>query len=187
MGSQRVSGRARLLESARRLFSKSGFHEVSVADLLDDSQLKAPSLYHHFGNKEGLYVAFVEASLRQLYDRLKVVASSSGSTEAKLRQAAFAILDGQRFDLLQVQRDLNLMSQSGHVHMVRSLIHDTIYCPMGRIFEQGIATEEVPADDPVRLSHLFIHSVYSLHTVYSLAGRPSPETYHWLVAKYVVK
>lgn len=160
---------------------------MSVADLLDDSQLKAPSLYHHFGNKEGLYIAFVEASFHHLNERLKAVSAGNGSTETRLRQAAYAIMEGQPFDLLQVRRDLNLMSRSSHVQVVRSWAHEYLYCPIGQIFEQGIASKEIPEDDPMRLAHLFVHSVFSLHPVYALESRPSTDAYHWLVDKFMAK
>ena len=57
------SGRRRLMAAASRLLSKSGLSEVTVAQILDHSGVKAPTLYHHFGGKDGLYVTWVSNTL----------------------------------------------------------------------------------------------------------------------------
>ena len=46
------------MTAAGKLFGTTGLSEVTVAQILDQSGVKAPTLYHHFGGKEGLYVAW---------------------------------------------------------------------------------------------------------------------------------
>ena len=46
-----------ILEVAARIFASRGFVGISMRDISDASGINKPVIYHHFGSKEGLYVA----------------------------------------------------------------------------------------------------------------------------------
>src|SRR6201986_743928 len=46
-----------LLDAARDVFTKQGFAEASIADIVDRAGSSVGSLYHHFGGKSELFVA----------------------------------------------------------------------------------------------------------------------------------
>jgi AcrR family transcriptional regulator len=48
-----------MLEVAGRLFAARGFYAVSMDEIADQAGISKPMLYHYFGSKEGLYVAYV--------------------------------------------------------------------------------------------------------------------------------
>ena len=61
----RLSGRAAttrgaLLDSAREVFTGSGFAEASIAEVVTRAGASVGSLYHHFGGKAELYLALFE-------------------------------------------------------------------------------------------------------------------------------
>jgi AcrR family transcriptional regulator len=51
--------RERILESARRLFNRKGFSEVSIDEIMDDAGLTHGGFYRHFSGKEELYAEAV--------------------------------------------------------------------------------------------------------------------------------
>jgi AcrR family transcriptional regulator len=51
-----------LLRSAATHFSKYGYAGASTRAILADTDATAPALYHHFGNKTGLYIAAAAAA-----------------------------------------------------------------------------------------------------------------------------
>jgi AcrR family transcriptional regulator len=55
--SSRPPGREKLLEAAAALFAESGYDGVTTRKILERAGVEAPSLYHHFGSKLGLYRA----------------------------------------------------------------------------------------------------------------------------------
>jgi AcrR family transcriptional regulator len=55
-----TSGRARLLKAASELLAERPSHEPSTRELYQAAGVAAPTLYHHFGTKEGLLDAVVE-------------------------------------------------------------------------------------------------------------------------------
>lgn len=56
--------RDRALESALDLFWRHGYEATSLADLVEVTGAKAPTLYAEFGNKEGMFRAAVERYLQ---------------------------------------------------------------------------------------------------------------------------
>src|SRR5215212_3768303 len=51
--------RTRIIKSARRLFNRNGFAEVTIDEIMDDAGLTRGGFYKHFAAKEDLYSAAV--------------------------------------------------------------------------------------------------------------------------------
>jgi len=51
--------RARIVESARRLFNRHGFQQVTIDQIMADASLTRGAFYHHFNSKDDLYAAAV--------------------------------------------------------------------------------------------------------------------------------
>jgi AcrR family transcriptional regulator len=54
---------AKVLDAALRLFDMQGYSATTVEDIRIQSQVSVGSIYHHFGNKEGIAGALYVASL----------------------------------------------------------------------------------------------------------------------------
>jgi AcrR family transcriptional regulator len=52
--------RERILRSARRLFNRRGFAEVTLAEVMAAAGLTTGGFYHHFANKEELYAEAIK-------------------------------------------------------------------------------------------------------------------------------
>src|SRR5262249_23062876 len=55
--------RERILESARRLFNKNGFSEVSIDEVMENAGLTRGGFYRHFSDKDELYAEAVRRFL----------------------------------------------------------------------------------------------------------------------------
>jgi AcrR family transcriptional regulator len=64
-----TSGRDRLLTAAAELLTADPTQEPSTRELYDAAGVAAPTLYHHFGTKEGLLDAVVEHAFQDYLDR----------------------------------------------------------------------------------------------------------------------
>jgi AcrR family transcriptional regulator len=157
-----------------------GYDEVSVAQILDMSGLKAPSLYHHFGDKEGLFVSWVSLALEEMKAKVEPVAFGEGDLRGKLKRLAETILDGHTVDVLQVQRDQRLMKNPDSNSRIKRWIDDSLYRPVRHVLNEGVERGEMKKDEVERLAHLFVHSVFSLHPTYSMET-PTEENFTWLV------
>jgi len=77
-------GRERLLEAAMRLFATKGYAATSVRDIVSAAGVTAPSLYHHFGNKEGLFLAIMRANRARVEAARQEVLAGGGSAAVRI-------------------------------------------------------------------------------------------------------
>lgn len=61
--------RSKALNSALILFAEKGYFNTSVPDLVQHSGVSTGSIYKHFGDKEGLARALLEALVEELHSR----------------------------------------------------------------------------------------------------------------------
>src|SRR2546430_12834215 len=53
--------RERVIATATRLFAERGYDATSIETVLHEAEVSRGALYHHFGNKEALFEAVLEA------------------------------------------------------------------------------------------------------------------------------
>ncbi|WP_066516761.1 TetR/AcrR family transcriptional regulator [Curtobacterium ammoniigenes] len=71
-----ISGRTRLLDAARELLTAHPELEPTTRDLYETAGVAAPTLYHHFGTKEGLLDVVVEQAFTEYLERKKGIMRS---------------------------------------------------------------------------------------------------------------
>jgi AcrR family transcriptional regulator len=58
--------RSRLLHAAVRVFDRKGYHAASVREVAELAGVTKPTLYYHFGSKEGVLRAVLDQAKRQM-------------------------------------------------------------------------------------------------------------------------
>jgi TetR/AcrR family transcriptional regulator, fatty acid metabolism regulator protein len=85
----KVATRDRILRAALRIFAQKGYHRALVDDIVDESGTSKGAVYHHFPNKEALFLALVdELSARLAESIAEAIAGAHGAlgkVEAALR------------------------------------------------------------------------------------------------------
>jgi TetR/AcrR family transcriptional regulator, transcriptional repressor for nem operon len=79
--------RERILKSARHLFNRKGFAEVTIDEIMADAGLTRGGFYSHFDNKEGLYAEAIRRFIcdePERWQREYVDASAQGPQLAKM-------------------------------------------------------------------------------------------------------
>src|SRR2546423_15075602 len=80
-----------LLEAALDAFYEHGFHGTTVRDIVRRVGQTVPSLYYHHDSKEGVFVALLELSTREVAHRVKAAAAEADRPEDQLANVAEAI------------------------------------------------------------------------------------------------
>ncbi|WP_419709645.1 CerR family C-terminal domain-containing protein [Pseudomonas sp. NFX224] len=62
--------RARIIDSALKLFGERGFEGASTREIAMEAGVNAPALQYYFDNKEGVYLACVEYILDRIWEQL---------------------------------------------------------------------------------------------------------------------
>ncbi len=81
-----AGGRERLFLAAIRLFGTKGYAATSVRDIVQAAGVTPPTLYHHFGSKEGLYLAMVRAGRDLLEKTWKDAIDAGGPVSERIRR-----------------------------------------------------------------------------------------------------
>lgn len=176
--SVKEDGRVRLLKAAKLLFSQGGYEETSVAELLKHSGLRAPSLYHHFGDKEGLFVDWALDTFDEI--------SAELATATTLNDCASVLLNGARIDFLQLMRDLRVLKEQAYRDSVRESLRIKIVAPIAAILKQSESLE--PSTLPEEEAWYFLHSVMYCHPRYCSqrpAGRINGMLTKWVIDRFV--
>src|SRR5512145_126046 len=76
--------RDRILDEALRLFAARGYEAVGVQDICEASGITKPTLYYHFGSKEGLLSALFAERFGSFNARVRAAAEYPGSRRGDL-------------------------------------------------------------------------------------------------------
>ncbi len=153
-----------ILQMAQQLFMEHGYRAVSTRQIAASCGLTQPALYHHFKDKQELYVAMALEELAKNRAALERIARRGESIEERLLLAALYLLS-------VTQHDLNLM-----LHDIRSELAPearatlnvaflaSIVAPIASLFEEGIAREQFrnaqqDGCDPLTAAFLFMSMV----------------------------
>ena len=97
--SSRPPGREKLLEAAAALFAESGYDGVTTRQILERAGVEAPSLYHHFGSKLGLYRAVLSENNEPFLEEFqktsrRIWMRPGADTRKRLATLVWAIFQG---------------------------------------------------------------------------------------------
>lgn len=90
---RRGSGRAELLQSARRAFGASGYLSASIETIAADAGLTTGAVYHHFGGKLGLFEAVARSVEQEIVDAVVRAAGVDGAALDRFAGGVGAMLD----------------------------------------------------------------------------------------------
>lgn len=151
-----VDGRTRLLDAAARAFNVGGYDQVGVAQILQGAGVQAPTLYHHFGDKEGLYLEWACAGLAQIEDKLAPLAAGVTATAEALRAFAVTLTTDLPFDLRQLLRDAERLQKPESRERVTAAYLQAIYNPLYTILVRAIGKRDVRNEPVGLLAEAFI-------------------------------
>lgn len=116
------STRTRIQNEAARLFVASGYHGVSMREVAEAVGVTKPALYHHFADKEALFLALLEGALTSL-GRMVEHAQAQDGIRAQLQTLVTDLLATAP----EQRVGLQLASELRHVSPERRAAFETEY------------------------------------------------------------
>lgn len=171
------ASRRRILAAATEVFAESGFDGARVDAIAEAANINKQLLYHHFGNKDGLFTAVLEAAYTRFREsEAKLRLDDLPADEAVMQLVAFTwdyyLRNTEFIHLLNSENQLKARHlkasgntsaiNAGHVSLMTSLV------------KRGIAEKRIRANiDPVELSiniaalsFFYLMNRYTLSTVF---------------------
>ena len=93
-GMPRAEREAQILDVAGVAFGRGDYHSASMDEIAELAGVSKPMLYAYFGSKEGLYVAYIARTGRELRDRLlrAGLAAAGADGEERIRRPVVEFL-----------------------------------------------------------------------------------------------
>jgi AcrR family transcriptional regulator len=76
--------KGKIFRSAARLFAEKGYNGVSMREISERTGLSKPTIYYHFGNKEGIYTSLVSTSLNYNVEMFQEIQQKEVSIKQKI-------------------------------------------------------------------------------------------------------
>lgn len=136
--------RQQILDAALGLFAQKGYAATTVREILDAAGVTAPSLYYHFGNKEGLYIELMQTHCARLDSVLALHTHTSESAKHRLKD----LVDKIFFHVIEDRNFFRLMftiyygPSQGAPYCDFISYHVKFHAAIKKIIEQGIASRE---------------------------------------------
>jgi AcrR family transcriptional regulator len=96
----KVATRDRILDAALSVFAGKGYHRATVDDIVRASGTSKGAVYHHFSNKEAVFVALVDDFASRLASAVAAAigthSGALGKVEAALTAALTTFADNER-------------------------------------------------------------------------------------------
>ncbi len=169
--------RNRLLREGLKLFIHSGFASVSTRQICVAAGVTQPSLYHHFGSKEGLYLAAIETWFTDLHAGMTHAIAQGTSFRARLHHLAIFFWSGQAGEYQAMQHDALQHMPQTHLAALRVTIFNAVVAPLLALMVEGQSSGELPAHaNPYALMELYWAIVDGFTGIYHRGDMlPSPE------------
>lgn len=129
--------RRTILRAAHALFMAHGYRAVSTRQIADACGLTQPALYHHFADKQDLYVAMLREELDALHAGLERIARRGGDVDERLRQVV-RYMPAERRDMGQMFHDIDHELGPEARHALQRSFHGSVVAPIAAIFADGL-------------------------------------------------
>ena len=85
-----MDNKKNIMDVALNLFAERGYDAVGVQEIVEKSGITKPTLYHYFGNKEGLLKTILDQNFEDLSEKIKIACQYNGDLPNSLTQIAKA-------------------------------------------------------------------------------------------------
>jgi AcrR family transcriptional regulator len=160
MADRKKAHRARLLQSAIRLFGKLGYHATTVPRIVRESRSSTGAFYFYFRNKDDVFASALETIGEQIASALnKAMAAASGDTVSQMKLAVetFIVFLAEHPDEARI-----LIIESSGLNPRLATVRRSIIASHCRSVEQALASlsESLPALDPKVVASCWVGSVH---------------------------
>lgn len=145
--------RARIFESALRLFSQRGYAATSLREVAADAGASKPMIYYYYGSKEQLYGSIVQQILAEMASAIRRRLTSAANPRERLLEFCRAYLDyfmSNEDVIALVLREVFGLGDA--MRRFSETLGEQVRRPLDEILEAGMASGHFRSDHVGRCS-----------------------------------
>jgi AcrR family transcriptional regulator len=152
--------RARILDTADRLFRRLGYAKTAVADIAAELDMSPANVYRFFSSKNAIVEAMCQRFLSELEEKAWAAARAKGSAARRIERIFLEILAYHKENMLTEQRvnDIVLVAMDLSWDAIRKH-KDVIHTIIEVLIRDGIVAGEFENVDPRQSAELITQSM----------------------------
>ncbi|MFT4039592.1 MAG: TetR/AcrR family transcriptional regulator [Thermomicrobiales bacterium] len=155
-----LKGRDRVVRQARELFLAQGYAAVSMQQIADAVGVNKATLYHHFRDKQALFIAVMVEQGKQMAADVTAALAHGETLPEKLQSVAQAVLDMQHSDFGRLASDMHLhVSEEGRAEIFRQC--GVPWTQLSAVLREAVARGEIREIDPDMVGRLYFGMIVS--------------------------
>ncbi len=143
-----TSARERVLDAAIRLFTRQGYFNTSIPDIVQASGVSTGSIYHHFGDKEGIAKALFDSLVERMESAFNAI-DREHHTAADRCRAVIDLLFRITEDEPEVMAYMLFVKHKEFMPAMAPVCSSRPFRHMRQMVEQGMDAGEVRRMDPM--------------------------------------
>jgi AcrR family transcriptional regulator len=132
-----------IVATAQRLFMELGYRAVSTRLIAQTCGITQPALYHHFKNKQSLYIAVLQHTLKQTENGLHSILTQYKSFHDRFYHMAMYMMLRFEVDMAQMFHDINHELSLGDQTQIGEWWKKGFLMPVVQVLEDGISNNEI--------------------------------------------
>ncbi len=142
--------RRRVLQAARGLFMQRGYADVSVGEVAVAVGVTKPTLYYHFGDKEGLYAEVICDVLIKVGGYIQSVTHADAPLRRRLYELALGYFRNADYTMEPMLRDATALLGAERSAQVWDTYERKFFQPCEALMADGVRSGELRADHDTR-------------------------------------
>jgi len=170
------STKARILDAALTIFSRKGYYDTRLDDIVAAAETSKGSIYFHFPNKERLFLALVDQFSDLLERRVEAAIQAEARGMARVRVALATCLE--TFGKYRRPAKILLVQAAGlgaTFENKRNEVNDRFALLIAGYLQEAVDVGDIAPVDTEVVSYACMGSIYGvvIHWVYT--GEPEPD------------
>jgi len=138
-----VETRTLILRAARRLFLQRGFADVAVGEVASTAGVTKPTLYYHFGDKEGLYADVLCDMMQEVGGYIRSVTEADATALRRLEDLAAGYFQNADATMEPMLRDSTELLGASHGRRVHETYAREMLAPIAQMMRDGMRLGEI--------------------------------------------
>lgn len=174
---KRGTAREKILQAALEVFSRKGYHRAIVDDIVRASGTSKGAVYHHFPNKEALFLALVEEFSNHLATAVAEAIASRHGALGKVEGALQAALEtfARHRELARILL-LEAVSLGATYEAKRAEVHNRFAALIKGYLDEAVAEGSIPPLNTEVATLAWLGAVNEVVIQWLHAGHPDLHT-----------
>lgn len=161
-GTHSAESRTRILNEANRLFIEQGYHRLSMRQIAENAGISKAGIYHHFKDKEALFLAVLTDCLEKLELVILEAEQTDGPVKDKISVMVHRILNlppRQRAIIRLASQEMGHITQSSRLSF-NKIYHQKFIGRMAGLLARGAEAGEFQSIEPMTMTWALLGLIY---------------------------